>query len=161
MEIAPERVSPHVEDLGDGRCRVTVAFHDPDAEDVWIIGGLAGAEPGDRRMRRAAEGWWVRTYELPHGVRTGYWFTRAFMPSGASDPVADPLNPRRHVYPGDPEIPDEQDDERSEEHTSELQSPVHLVCRLLLEKNNEVLSPSTGSITTTPPPRSTFSPPAL
>src|SRR5690348_17395062 len=25
---------------------------------------------------------------------------------------------------------------RSEEHTSELQSPVHLVCRLLLEKNN-------------------------
>src|SRR5690348_18313985 len=27
-------------------------------------------------------------------------------------------------------------DQRSEEHTSELQSPVHLVCRLLLEKNN-------------------------
>src|SRR5690348_17992374 len=28
------------------------------------------------------------------------------------------------------------DRERSEEHTSELQSPVHLVCRLLLEKKN-------------------------
>src|SRR6267154_5355849 len=28
---------------------------------------------------------------------------------------------------------------RSEEHTSELQSPVHLVCRLLLEKNNQPL----------------------
>src|SRR5690348_18255960 len=27
---------------------------------------------------------------------------------------------------------------RSEEHTSELQSPVHLVCRLLLEKKNDV-----------------------
>src|SRR5690348_17779405 len=27
---------------------------------------------------------------------------------------------------------------RSEEHTSELQSPVHLVCRLLLEKKNIV-----------------------
>src|SRR5690348_17539407 len=26
------------------------------------------------------------------------------------------------------------DERRSEEHTSELQSPVHLVCRLLLEK---------------------------
>src|SRR5690348_17994999 len=26
---------------------------------------------------------------------------------------------------------------RSEEHTSELQSPVHLVCRLLLEKKNK------------------------
>src|SRR5438552_5755152 len=29
---------------------------------------------------------------------------------------------------------------RSEEHTSELQSPDHLVCRLLLEKKNETLS---------------------
>src|SRR5690348_17830356 len=28
---------------------------------------------------------------------------------------------------------------RSEEHTSELQSPVHLVCRLLLEKKKEFL----------------------
>src|SRR2546422_8465334 len=28
---------------------------------------------------------------------------------------------------------------RSEEHTSELQSRLHLVCRLLLEKKNEVL----------------------
>src|SRR5690348_18210310 len=28
---------------------------------------------------------------------------------------------------------------RSEEHTSELQSPVHLVCRLLLEKKNNKL----------------------
>src|SRR5690348_12603348 len=27
---------------------------------------------------------------------------------------------------------------RSEEHTSELQSPVHLVCRLLLEKKNDL-----------------------
>src|SRR5438876_8194101 len=27
---------------------------------------------------------------------------------------------------------------RSEEHTSELQSPVHLVCRLLLEKKNAI-----------------------
>src|SRR5690348_18181040 len=29
---------------------------------------------------------------------------------------------------------------RSEEHTSELQSPVHLVCRLLLEKKKKKLS---------------------
>src|SRR4051794_41666159 len=29
------------------------------------------------------------------------------------------------------------DANRSEEHTSELQSPVHLVCRLLLEKKKE------------------------
>src|SRR5690348_17800508 len=29
--------------------------------------------------------------------------------------------------------------DRSEEHTSELQSPVHLVCRLLLEKKKDIL----------------------
>src|SRR5438876_8551931 len=33
---------------------------------------------------------------------------------------------------------------RSEEHTSELQSPVHLVCRLLLEKKNKVKNHSTS-----------------
>src|SRR5438876_6669207 len=31
---------------------------------------------------------------------------------------------------------------RSEEHTSELQSPVHLVCRLLLEKKKHNISPA-------------------
>src|SRR5690348_18031228 len=33
---------------------------------------------------------------------------------------------------------------RSEEHTSELQSPVHLVCRLLLEKKKKKTSMSTA-----------------
>src|SRR5256885_10738655 len=32
---------------------------------------------------------------------------------------------------------------RSEEHTSELQSPCNLVCRLLLEKNNDLHHQST------------------
>src|SRR5690348_17616675 len=38
----------------------------------------------------------------------------------------------RRLSPG--LIPKQVDQLRSEEHTSELQSPVHLVCRLLLEK---------------------------
>src|SRR3989454_1550744 len=33
-------------------------------------------------------------------------------------------------------------DDRSEEHTSELQSPCNLVCRLLLEKKKPTLAPS-------------------
>src|SRR5258708_11896679 len=33
------------------------------------------------------------------------------------------------------------DDGRSEEHTSELQSPDHIVCRLLLEKNKRRYRP--------------------
>src|SRR5437764_12493749 len=35
-------------------------------------------------------------------------------------------------------------DGRSEEHTSELQSPMYLVCRLLLEKKKEQHSPSSN-----------------
>src|SRR5439155_7915826 len=35
-----------------------------------------------------------------------------------------------------------QSGQRSEEHTSELQSRGHLVCRLLLEKKNSLYSPS-------------------
>src|SRR6266581_3010306 len=34
---------------------------------------------------------------------------------------------------------------RSEEHTSELQSPVHLVCRLLLEKKKKPMHGSSAS----------------
>src|SRR2546430_13166114 len=39
-------------------------------------------------------------------------------------------------------VADERVGERSEEHTSELQSQSNLVCRLLLEKNNLVLMSS-------------------
>src|SRR2546422_7714121 len=35
---------------------------------------------------------------------------------------------------------------RSEEHTSELQSRLHLVCRLLLEKKNTAVRPSPSRI---------------
>src|SRR5205809_4057186 len=46
---------------------------------------------------------------------------------------------------------------RSEEHTSELQSRLHLVCRLLLEKKKEhryqtTPSPASTTTTTTTPP---------
>src|SRR5687768_17710874 len=37
---------------------------------------------------------------------------------------------------------------RSEEHTSELQSRLHLVCRLLLEKKNKEYTSSTQEATT-------------
>src|SRR5438552_11029358 len=36
---------------------------------------------------------------------------------------------------------------RSEEHTSELQSPDHLVCRLLLEKKKNVVKNDTPTLT--------------
>src|SRR5687768_17897735 len=42
----------------------------------------------------------------------------------------------------------EPDDVRSEEHTSELQSRLHLVCRLLLEKKKKLKDTSTQLIST-------------
>src|SRR5690348_17484146 len=54
---------------------------------------------------------------------------------------------RRHVIPGKL-VPGSVmpqgicNADRSEEHTSELQSPVHLVCRLLLEKKNIKYEPT-------------------
>src|SRR2546426_9294998 len=50
-----------------------------------------------------------------------------------SNPTADP-----YVRSGTYEIKSAGD--RSEEHTSELQSPCNLVCRLLLEKKNKPLA---------------------
>src|SRR5438876_3607090 len=41
---------------------------------------------------------------------------------------------------------------RSEEHTSELQSPVHLVCRLLLEKKNARAGCATSAAAATTSP---------
>src|SRR5205807_7130715 len=50
---------------------------------------------------------------------------------------------------------------RSEEHTSELQSPCNLVCRLLLEKKKKQKNTSTHSPANTPThlPQSTILPP--
>src|SRR5256885_12619686 len=45
------------------------------------------------------------------------------------------------VYALDPQLPPRLRGDRSEEHTSELQSPCNLVCRLLLEKKKENATP--------------------
>src|SRR2546422_7738024 len=42
------------------------------------------------------------------------------------------------VYPSDHDPDHEHVQDRSEEHTSELQSRLHLVCRLLLEKKKKM-----------------------
>src|SRR5256885_12065028 len=41
--------------------------------------------------------------------------------------------------------------QRSEEHTSELQSPCNLVCRLLLEKKNDITTAIFRSLISRPP----------
>src|SRR5438876_9234729 len=64
------------------------------------------------------------------------WRFRSSAPSGAGLTATDVDWPQVATKPA----PDGAD-ERSEEHTSELQSPVHLVCRLLLEKKKKKNQP--------------------
>src|SRR5947208_13410867 len=72
-------------------------------------------------------------------------------PQGPDSPF-DPAEPneKKRVHRGGSFLCNEQycslqRNERSEEHTSELQSPDHLVCRLLLEKKQQKLSAPTGT----------------
>src|SRR5258708_18363734 len=55
-----------------------------------------------------------------------------FPPGGPSDALARAVAQKMGEHLGQPLVIEN----RSEEHTSELQSPDHLVCRLLLEKKN-------------------------
>src|SRR5437764_8622670 len=45
--------------------------------------------------------------------------------------------PTEELQPAEQQAQNEKADARSEEHTSELQSPMYLVCRLLLEKKKK------------------------
>src|SRR5687768_17963211 len=65
------------------------------------------------------------------------------------------LQHRLHRLREDPRVRVEQGaaDGRSEEHTSELQSRLHLVCRLLLEKKNHTVQASCAA-PAAPPRRS-------
>lgn len=101
--------SPLVEPLEGGRYRITVSFLDEEADDVYVIGGLAGADPADRRLRRGADGWWTRTYEVDGPARLAYWFTRSLLPDGMDSLIVDPLNPVQHVYAPDPDVPDDRE----------------------------------------------------
>src|SRR2546422_2357160 len=58
---------------------------------------------------------------------------------------------RRCARPDDPGFPWWSWPRRSEEHTSELQSRLHLVCRLLLEKKNTIIEDKFCLICELPP----------
>ena len=96
-----------IEPLDDGRFRVTVTYRDDGAEELFLIGGLAGVDPSDRRLRRGDDGWWTRTYEVEGPALLTYYFTPRLVPEGLADLWPDPLNPARHVYEADPDVPDD------------------------------------------------------
>src|SRR5256885_12956831 len=68
-------------------------------------------------------------------------------PRGARSDPADPALPAgtRPARGGGPGADPGRRVQRSEEHTSELQSPCNLVCRLLLEKKKKYKPPASSS----------------
>src|SRR5256885_13218542 len=61
-------------------------------------------------------------------------------------PISRPRRARRHARAHERARPPRGGRLRSEEHTSELQSPCNLVCRLLLEKKKHTRTPAFGSM---------------
>src|SRR5256885_3485121 len=81
-----------------------------------LFRSVLGREPTDEELSE----------ELGYPVkRIKQWRTAAVRPTSLEAPLGDEEDTR---------VSEVVKDERSEEHTSELQSPCNLVCRLLLEK---------------------------
>src|SRR5207244_6234627 len=104
-------------------------FHDPSISDIYAL-SLHDALPisgyGDALDRAASRaGNTVLNAGLLPG-RGGGLGWRGVDPSGVGN------LPGQQPIQSQPEILYAGSDQRSEEHTSELQSPDHLVCRLLL-----------------------------
>src|SRR3989454_1953696 len=123
--LAPPTVQSLAEDVA--------ALAAPDME-----GRRSGTPGGDRAARRIAE--WLAAAGLRPGGAHGTYFQPFVIERAARLGTATALEilspaPRRLEVGRDFESGCRP--ERSEEHTSELQSPCNLVCRLLLEKKKK------------------------
>src|SRR6266481_8773750 len=83
-------------------------------------------------MRRPHSNHFDRTSETTKGI-SNTCFSRAVNPEKRN------LKPRFSRPCGGGALPRQDGAVRSEEHTSELQSQFHLVCRLLLEKKKKII----------------------
>src|SRR2546426_3966126 len=89
---------------------------------IWSL-GLAVAEAMDTSQRGMGFDWSTAKELIRRAVAEARGIPGAVIASGAGTD---------HLEPG----------QRSEEHTSELQSPCNLVCRLLLEKKKKKSTPA-------------------
>src|SRR2546426_5699823 len=105
---------------------------------AWIAGlSFLSANLGSLELM----GWAAAAYQ--YGILATHWYWIGAIPAMLF--LAIVMMPfyyisRTHSLPGDVKL------RRSEEHTSELQSPCNLVCRLLLEKKKLAQLPSLFSL---------------
>src|SRR2546422_4865491 len=88
------------------------------------------------------KGWQARNCPLGEGMVDWKYFFKAIGRAGFQGPISLHLE---YDVPGSTKAAKE----RSEEHTSELQSRLHLVCRLLLEKKKQARAPRSIQARTT------------
>src|ERR1035438_10687260 len=108
-----------------GRTRETRCVHDGPARKAERAGEALVCRNPDLFLRQRQDS----AGESPCGADTG-WLRH---PGIARSICFQSAAPDDHIRPGPADCVREY---RSEEHTSELQSLRHLVCRLLLEKKN-------------------------
>src|SRR6266446_10376042 len=106
-----------------------------------------GAQLAYEGGRAASESGFLRSHDVPDidpGISLGLHaeWDRKLGPV----PITLLARVRRHAHA---DLGAQADLRRSEEHTSELQSPCNLVCRLLLEKKKRETAPITGQNLTT------------
>src|SRR5437764_1977666 len=85
--------------------------------------------------RRSSDLAWIRRWNRPPTIYSPH--KRCFLPR-LFVRVRSVLFHRRFWRRADHGSENDGETERSEEHTSELQSPMYLVCRLLLEKKKKI-----------------------
>src|SRR5438876_5085842 len=91
-------------------------------------------------LRDVAPGLWIWRHEHPHWKPGQGWepiVASTCVELRGETLLLDPLAPSEAAAEFWKRL-DARPPTRSEEHTSELQSPVHLVCRLLLEKKKQI-----------------------
>src|SRR2546429_1744733 len=120
---------------------------------LWTVQRIQDVRPSRAQRSSLRSGMWPKRTPAERGI-----LVRRRLPSG----IADELSPRRFLrlfgFPvvlrsleGIPVAARNRGFEaRSEEHTSELQSRLHLVCRLLLEKKNAIFSCGSSPFTQIP-----------
>src|SRR5258705_1482428 len=88
-----------------------------------------------RRPPRSTLFPYTTLFRSPLLLRVRRWRTSAaFSPSQGRQNLSDAIHDPRRGLSATSSTPSRRTNSRSEEHTSELQSLRHLVCRLLLEK---------------------------
>src|SRR5258708_17142134 len=98
---------------------------EPEVPDQFVRGTLGILQPSYARLYQ------VIAYRYLMGAGLNDAERQAVLPPAPAVNSASVSGPPVNDSPPEPEA------ERSEEHTSELQSPDHLVCRLLLEKKKK------------------------